>query len=42
MQVEKRDAWGGKLEFILASLGLAVGGGKCMALPLPLSKKWWR
>ncbi|XP_028405479.1 sodium-dependent neutral amino acid transporter B(0)AT1-like isoform X3 [Dendronephthya gigantea] len=29
----KRDSWGGKLEFVLASLGLAVGGGNVWRFP---------
>ena len=30
---EPRDTWGGKLEFVLASLGFAVGGGNVWRFP---------
>ena len=32
-QADIRDSWGGKLEFVLASLGLAVGGGNVWRFP---------
>ena len=32
-QPTKRDSWGGKLEFVLACLGLAVGGGNVWRFP---------
>jgi hypothetical protein len=33
IKMEKRDSWGSKMEFVLACLGLAVGGGNVWRFP---------